>query len=73
MRTMRAPSLTESEIEAVLAVSGDANSWETALSVSADEKEAARLHDAYERGIAKLVGMLARRKEARGRARASGR
>lgn len=65
MRTMRAPSLTESEIEAVLAVSGDANSWETALSVSADEKEAARLHDAYERGITKLVGMLARRREAR--------
>jgi hypothetical protein len=65
MKTTRAAPLTESEIEAVLTVSGDANSWETALSVSSDEEEAVWLHDAYERGIAKLAGMLSRRRAGR--------
>jgi hypothetical protein len=73
MKTMRAPSLTESEIEAILTVSGDADSWATAVSVCPDEGDAALLHDAYERGIAKLVGVLARRREARERAEGSGR
>lgn len=61
----RARALTECEMEAVLAVSGDADSWATCLSVTADQDEAVRLHDAYERGIAKLAGELVRRREQR--------
>lgn len=59
----RPTTFTEAEIEAILAVSGDANSWETCLSVSVDEKEATYLHDAYENGIAKLVDLLVRKRK----------
>lgn len=56
VRTLR---MTAVEIEAVIAVAGDADEWATCLSSTENRRQASLMVRAYERGISKLREALA--------------
>lgn len=56
VRTLR---MTAAEIEAVLAVAGDADEWATCLSSTENRRQAASMVRAYERGMDRLREALA--------------
>jgi len=60
----RIPPLTATELEAVIAVAGNAQAWETFDGEGEAYQE--KMNAAYERGMDKLRAMLARREAAKG-------